>query len=207
MKDHELEAHCNVSVLPPRSAGRHTPLDEFERDVRQTLGDKLETVSAATEWETKRGNHCLGVIADGKVGEVPIEWRNYLVSADDCPRLSLTVTLKRELTAQFADAERQIIDSLELIPAAAPEAETASAGMPSLANGSCHPEGVSATAGSGYQRSARAACWEHVAQAFRRAIEYCRSRWGPGQNAKIRLFCHSHFSLNTLNAVRKLFTP
>ena len=99
LKDHELEAHCTGERLATRSAGRHTPLDEFERDVRQSLGEKLETVSAATEWETKQGYNCLGVIADGKVNDVPIQWRNYLVSADDCPRLSLAVTLEREAEA------------------------------------------------------------------------------------------------------------
>jgi hypothetical protein len=124
LHDHELTAHCNLSVLPTRSAGRHTPLDQFERDVRQSLGDKLETVSAATEWQTKRGYNCLGIIAEGKVNDVPIQWRNYLVSADDCPRLSLAVTLERDQSEQFADAERQIIDTIELVPT--PPAATAS---------------------------------------------------------------------------------
>lgn len=116
LHDHELTAHCNLSVLAPRSAGRHTPLDEFERDVRQSLGDKLGSVSAATEWQTKRGYNCLGVIAEGKVNDVPIQWRNYLVSTDNAPRLSLAVTLEKDRSDKFADAERQIIDSIELVP-------------------------------------------------------------------------------------------
>jgi len=116
LNDHELTAHCNLSVLPVRSAGRHAPLDQFERDVRQSLGDKLETVSAATEWQTKRGYNCLGIIAEGKVNDLPIQWRNYLVSADDCPRLSLAITLERERSEKFADAERQIINTIELVP-------------------------------------------------------------------------------------------
>ena len=37
--DHQLAAHCNLTVLPPRSAGRQTTLEQFERDVRQALGD------------------------------------------------------------------------------------------------------------------------------------------------------------------------
>jgi hypothetical protein len=116
LHDHQLAAHCNVNVLPPRSEGRQTKLDEFERDVREALGDKLETVSASTEWETTLGYHCLGVIANGTVKDVPIEWRHYLVAADDCPRLSLGVTLEQSQGAKFADAERQMIDSLKLEP-------------------------------------------------------------------------------------------
>lgn len=126
LRDHEFEAHCNINVLAARSAGRHTPLEEFEKDVRTSLGDKLETVSASTEWDTKLGNHCLGVIADGKVNDVAIQWRNYLVAADDAPRVSLAVTLERARSEKFADAERQIIDSLELVkaPTSTASAET-----------------------------------------------------------------------------------
>ena len=114
LHDHQLTAHCNLSVLPPRSEGRHTSLDAFERDVREALSEKLETVSASTEWKTKNGYQCLGVIANGTVNEVPIQWRHYLVAADNCPRLSLAVTLEQSQGKKFADAERQMIDSLRL---------------------------------------------------------------------------------------------
>jgi hypothetical protein len=124
LQDHEVGATCVISPLAARSEGRHTPLEQFEKDVRQSLGDKLENVTASTEWETKRGHYCLGVIANGTVDGLPIEWRNYLVAADDCPRLSLAVTLERARAAKFADAERQIIDSIELVPT--PPAATAS---------------------------------------------------------------------------------
>lgn len=120
LHDHQLAAHCNLSVLPPRSEGRQTTLDEFERDVREALGEKLETVSASTEWKTPLEYRCLGVIANGTVKDVPIQWRHYLVAADDCPRLSLAVTLEQSQGAKFADAERQMIDSLRLEPVEGP---------------------------------------------------------------------------------------
>lgn len=116
LHDHTLTAHCNVAVLPPRSAGRHTRLEEFERDVRQSLEDKLDTVVAATQWETARGYECLGIIANGTVDQIPVQWRNYLVAADDCPRLSLGVTLEQSQSEKFHDAERQMIETLELMP-------------------------------------------------------------------------------------------
>jgi hypothetical protein len=123
LSDHEEGAFCNVTVLPARSSGRHTPLEQFERDVRNMVGDQLETVSASTEWDTKSGLHCLGVIAEGKIKDIPMQWRHYLVAADDCPRLSLAVSLERDRINTFADADRSIIESIELSPAAA---ETAS---------------------------------------------------------------------------------
>ena len=111
-------SHCNVTTLPARSAGRETTLQQFERDVRKSLGERLETVTASTGWKTVQGHDCLGVVAQGNVEEVPIEWRYYLVSAPDLPRISVAVTLKQSVLQQFSDADRQIIDSLELLPKA-----------------------------------------------------------------------------------------
>ncbi len=115
LQDHELAAHCNLNVLPPRSEGRQTTLEQFERDIRESLGDKLESVTAATAWKTEQGHDCLGIIAVGSVDEVPMEWRYYLVSDENCPRLSLAVTLEQSRRKAFADAERQIIDTLQLV--------------------------------------------------------------------------------------------
>lgn len=122
LSGHEEGAFCNVAVLPARSAGRQTPLEQFERDVRNLVGDQLETVSASTEWDTPSGLHCLGVIAEGKIKDIPMQWRHYLVAADDCPRLSLAVSLVRDRVSAFADVDRPIIESIELSPVA----ETAS---------------------------------------------------------------------------------
>ena len=118
----DLVAHCNISTLPARSEGRFTSLDQFERDVRTSLGDSLESVAAATNWTTPQGYECLGVVAKGKVEDVPIEWRYYLIAADGLPRVSLAVTVEQSQLEQFKDGDRQLVDSLELMPA---ENETA----------------------------------------------------------------------------------
>ncbi|MCA9230012.1 MAG: hypothetical protein KDA57_05145 [Planctomycetales bacterium] len=115
----DLTAHCNLSTLPARSEGRHTTLEQFERDVRESLGDNLESVSAATQWKTAQGHDCLGIIADGTFKKVPVQWRYYLISADGLPRVSLAVTLEQSQIDRFADADRQLVDSLQLIPKAA----------------------------------------------------------------------------------------
>jgi len=108
-------AHCNVTTLSARSEGHETTLEEFERDVRESLGDNLETVSASTQWKTAQGHDCLGVVALGKVKEVPIEWRYYLITSPGLPRVSLGVTVEQSQIEQFNDADRQMVDSLELI--------------------------------------------------------------------------------------------
>lgn len=125
LQDGNLSAHCNVTTLPPRSAGRETSLEQFELDVRKSLGDNLETVSASTQWTTPSGHNCLGIVANGKVEGLPIQWRYYLVAEDDLPRVSVAVTVEQSLLKQFGDADRQLIDSLRLV--SKPIAETATA--------------------------------------------------------------------------------
>ncbi len=108
-------AHCNVTTLPARSEGNETVLEDFEHDVRTSLGENLEQVTASTEWTTAQGHTCMGVIATGSTGEVPIEWRYYLIASPGLPRVSLAVTIEKSQIEQFEDADRQMIDSLELL--------------------------------------------------------------------------------------------
>ncbi len=110
-----LVAHCNVTTLPARSEGRETSLEQFERDVRESLGDHLDEVAAATKWTTEAGHDCLGIIANGKIKDVPVQWRYYLIASAGMTRVSLAVTVERSQVEQFENADRQIVDSLELI--------------------------------------------------------------------------------------------
>lgn len=119
-------AHCSLTTLPARSAGRETSLEEFEGDVREMLGDHLTSVTAASNWTTRQGHDCLGVVAHGEIEGVAIEWRYYLISSPDKPRVSLSVTVEQSQLELFADADRQIVDSLELVEL--PSQSTASKG-------------------------------------------------------------------------------
>lgn len=110
----ELLAHCNVTTLPVRSAENAATLKEFEKDVKQSLGENIESIAASEEWTTIAGHRCLGVFANGKVDEVPVQWRYYLISGDGLPQASIAVTVEQDRLEEFADADRVLIDSLEL---------------------------------------------------------------------------------------------
>ncbi|NOY41540.1 MAG: hypothetical protein GXP26_06855 [Planctomycetes bacterium] len=114
LQDSDLTSHCNVTTQPARSAGRGTTLEQFKGDVRVSLGDNLDEVAAATQWTTSQGLDCLGVIANGKVKGVAVQWRYYLVAADGMPRVTLAVTVEQSQLERFNDADRELVDSLEL---------------------------------------------------------------------------------------------
>jgi hypothetical protein len=118
----ELVARCSVATAPPRPVDKPMTLQEFERDVVKALDKKVGKVAAAREWETSTGAHCLGVFVDGEVsggdsfeGAVEVQWRYYHVSAPGMPQATVAVTVEQVLLERFADADRPLIDSLELV--------------------------------------------------------------------------------------------
>ena len=114
LQEGQKTAHCNISTLPPRGEGRQTTLEQFEADVKASIGDRLEKIEQVREWTTQRGNSCLGIVANGKVNGVDVQWRYFLVSAPDKLRVTLAVTVEQTYVETFADADRQLVDSLVL---------------------------------------------------------------------------------------------
>jgi hypothetical protein len=116
-------AHCNVTTAPPRPADKPLALPEFEREVCKSLGDKVGKVAAATEWKTPAGHRCLAVFVDGTIksadglgDDVAVQWRYYNLSAPGMAQATISVTVEQAVLERFADADRPLVDSLELMP-------------------------------------------------------------------------------------------
>jgi hypothetical protein len=115
-------AHCNVTTAPPRPADKPLALPEFEAEVCKSLGDKVGKVAAATEWNTPTGHRCLAVFVDGTVkaadgleDDVAVQWRYYNLSAPGLSQATISVTVEQAVLERFADADRPLVDSLELV--------------------------------------------------------------------------------------------
>ena len=87
-------------------------------------------MTASRQWTTSQGNTCLGVVALGKVEDVPVQWRYYLIAAPGLPRVSIALTVEQSLIDKFADADRQLIDSLELFPLVSTSTAARRSGQP-----------------------------------------------------------------------------
>lgn len=111
----EFLAHCNVVTSPPRPVDKPKTLPDFEKEVCDALGDKVGKVAAATEWTAPTGCRCLGVFVDGTVNDVEMQWRYYHISGTDLPQVTLSVTVEQAVLERFADADRPLVDSLELV--------------------------------------------------------------------------------------------
>jgi hypothetical protein len=112
----DLVAQCTFAVLPPKSAGRQTSLEDFQKDVCYSLGKELEQLVSARQWQNAHGHYCYEVVVRGNVEQVPVEWRYYLVARESGHRVSAAVTIEGPAVARVANADRRLIERLELFP-------------------------------------------------------------------------------------------
>jgi hypothetical protein len=112
----DLAAQCTLTMLPPKSAGRQTTLEQFQKDIVYSLGKGFGELVSSRQWQNSHGHYCYEVVARGHVDEVPVEWHYYLVARDGGHRISATVTVEAPMVERMAGIDRQLIHSLELFP-------------------------------------------------------------------------------------------
>jgi hypothetical protein len=112
----DLVAQCTLAVLPPKSAGRQTTLEQFQKDVVYSLGKDAGQLISARQWQNQRGHYSYEVVVRGKVDALPIEWHYYLVARDGGHRVTGAVTIEGPLVERVAGADRSLIDGLQLFP-------------------------------------------------------------------------------------------
>jgi hypothetical protein len=120
----DLIAQCTFALLPSKSAGRQTSLNEFQKDVIHSLGPGFGQLVSGRQWQNAHGHYCYEVVARGTVEQVPVEWHYYLVARESGHRVSAAVTIEGPAVARVANADRDLIERLELFPPL-PAAQTA----------------------------------------------------------------------------------
>jgi hypothetical protein len=120
----DLVAQCTLTVLPSKSGGRQTSLDQFQKDVTFNLGKSFGELVSARQWQNAAGLYCYEVVARGLVEELPVEWHYYLAAPESGPRVSVVVTIEKPMVERLATADREMVESLQLFPAL-PPAKTA----------------------------------------------------------------------------------
>lgn len=120
----DLVAQCTLTALPPKSAGRQTSLNEFQKDIIFSLGKNFGELVSSRQFQNAAGLYCYEVIARGLVEELPVEWHYYLVAQESGNRVSVAVTIEKPMLDRVANADRDLVESLQLF-AATPAAQTA----------------------------------------------------------------------------------
>jgi hypothetical protein len=116
----DLVAQCTLTVLPAKSEGRQTTLEQFQKDVQFSLGKSFGELVSSRQWQNAAGLYCYEVIARGLVEELPVEWHYYLAAPESGNRISVAVTIEKPMLERVAGTDRELVESLQLFPAMAP---------------------------------------------------------------------------------------
>jgi hypothetical protein len=120
----DLAAQCTITQLPSKSAGRQASLEQFQKDVEYSLGKNFSELVSSRQWRNKAGLFCYEIVARGAVEQVPMEWHSYLIAPESGPRVSVVVTMEGRMVDRVANADSELVESLQLFPAV-PETQTA----------------------------------------------------------------------------------
>lgn len=111
-----LVAQATLSRIRSKSAAQQPTLADFESEVKQGVGESLTELISHDEWTNPSGARCLCVVARGKVEDLELEYRHYLILPTDGGRsVSLAVTLAVDDMAAVGGADRRLADAVELV--------------------------------------------------------------------------------------------
>lgn len=113
-------AHCNVSPLPKRAAGRPVELAEFQADVERALGDRLEKFVEAGQSHSDADYRVYRVVAQGKVDDRPVRWTYYLITDRDGRQAALAFSVEGEHVERFGAADRELVEGFRFLPGKTP---------------------------------------------------------------------------------------
>lgn len=111
----ELVAQCNISAPPDAKADKRPTLASFQREIQNGLDKSFGQFVQASESVSSVGHVIYRVVAEGKVSDLPIQWRYYLVADEQGRQAIYAFTLESELAAQLGDADQQLVSTLEFI--------------------------------------------------------------------------------------------
>jgi hypothetical protein len=112
----DMVAQCTLTALPPKSAGRQTSLEQFQKDIQFSLGKSFGELVSSRQWQSPAGLYCYEVVARGVVEELPVEWHYYLAAPDSGNRISVAVTIEKPMVERVASADHDLVESLQLFP-------------------------------------------------------------------------------------------
>jgi len=112
-----LITQCNLSAINNVKPGTHTSEEEFQSDIKSSLGESLDKIESAKVIPTKDGRFIFQVIATGTVKERKLTWLYYLVADPSGRQASLQFALDSTLVSSLANRDRELVDSLRFVPA------------------------------------------------------------------------------------------
>ncbi len=120
MEQGGLVAQVNVSPIPAAASGSHTSEEQFQTDIRQSLGKRLKSITKAEPIKPRNANDrrfLFRVTADGEADGVPMTWFYHLCAAPTGQQVSFVFAVETKNLDKFNNRDLNLVRLLEFIPA------------------------------------------------------------------------------------------
>ncbi len=119
MDQGSLIAQCNISPVPAAAAGSHTSEDQFQADIRQTLGKKLKSITKAAQvppLNSQDRRYLFRVTVDGEADGAPMTWFYHLCASPAGQQIAFVFAVETKNLEKFADRDLSIVRLLDFVP-------------------------------------------------------------------------------------------
>lgn len=119
MEHGSLLAQVNVSPIPAAAAGSHTPEEQFQTDIRQSLGKRLKSITKAEPIKPRNANDrrfLFRVTADGEADGVPMTWFYHLCASPNGQQVSFVFAVETKNLEKFNNRDLSLVRLLEFVP-------------------------------------------------------------------------------------------
>jgi hypothetical protein len=132
-------AQCNIKKLADAEPGQHVSEEQFQSDIRQTLGKNFQQIVQSEKLRLKDGLYVFRVVAVGSVDRLseknepessPMQWIYYLVANSDGRQLSFVFSIDPRQTKELENRDLSMVAGVEFLspclrprPAPAPAAK------------------------------------------------------------------------------------
>jgi len=117
IEDGNFVAQCDLAPIAPAKPLEHLPDADFQRDIRQALGDRIKTMSAGEVLPAHDRRYIYRVSATGVDGDRPLTWHFYLIADPSGRQASLSVTVDTPLVEALANRDRELLSNIRFGPA------------------------------------------------------------------------------------------
>ena len=117
-------AQCNIKKLPAAEPGQHVSEEQFQTDIRQTLGKNFQQIVQSEKLKLKDGLYVYRVVAVGSVDRPneknepessPMQWIYYLVANSDGRQLSFVVSVDPRQAKELENRDLSMVAGVEFL--------------------------------------------------------------------------------------------
>jgi hypothetical protein len=117
MEQGTFVAQCNLAPIRTANAGEHVPEQQFQNDIRTSLGPRLKAIEKAEAIPTDDRRFLYRVTAVGEANKIPVTWIYYLCAAPNGLQVSFVFAVETALRDRLGGRDLQMLKSLRFLEA------------------------------------------------------------------------------------------